>query len=363
MDSEAPSYMFWAKTHRRARFELTESGIPAAHIGDFDGQPATPDLQIRGSYGDPDLIRGIAELRGVAPESVLPVPGASAANFIALACIAAAGERVLVETPGYDPLVRVIAFLGLNCAYFRRAADRAYRPEFESVRQGLAEGAGALVLTNLHNPSGLICPRDELEELAALTSEHNAWMIVDEVYLDYARLNSGRPRVSAAGLGDHVIVTDSLTKVYGLGGLRAGWLIAQPHVVRRAAAIVDLLHVVNPVVSAQIALRGLAQFDRLERRCQEVHRAGYPVFASWLGGRTDLTGYGNDGAPFGWLRLPAGVRADELATLLATEYDTNIVPGTFFGCEDHVRIGFGLPADILSEGLSRVGAALDRLGR
>lgn len=361
MDASTAGYLYWAKTHPLARFELTASGVPAARIDDFDGQPETPDIEIRGAYGDPELIQAIAALRGVAPESVLPVPGASTANFIALSCAAAAGDRVLIERPVYDPLVRVARFLGLRCSFFRRVTEQGFRPDLEAVRRELTEGAKAVVMSNLHNPSGRICPAEDLQELAALTARYDACLIVDEVYLDFATLNGNRKRGGAARLGNHVVVTDSLTKVYGLGGLRAGWMIADPGFVRRAGEVLDLLNVVNPVVSARIALRALTRLERLGRRCQESYQAGYPVFASWLAGRGDLAGYGNDGALFGWLRLPAGLRAKELAALLASEYETNIVPGTFFGCDDHVRIGFGLPVDVLSEGLSRVAAALDRL--
>ena len=361
MDVSDTGYLGWAKTHSRARFELTGSGVPAARLEDFDEAAPALDLEIRGAYGDPELIEAIAGLRGVPPEWVLPLPGASTANFVALACVASAGDRVLIEEPVYEPLMRAVRFLGLRCSFFRRLADRGHRPDLKAVARGLTGGARAVVLTNLHNPSGLICPAEDLGRLGALTAEHSASLVVDEVYLDYATLNCGYSRTSAAALGHHVWVTDSLTKVYGLAGLRAGWIIAHPDNVRRARVIVDLLNVVDPVVSTRIATRALAGLERLGRRCRDLYRAGYPICASWLEGRSDLTGYGDNGALFGWLGLPAGVRAGELAGLLAAEYEINIVPGAFFGRDDHVRLGFGLPPAALSEGLSRVGAGIDRL--
>jgi len=313
------------------------------------------DLEIRGAYGDPELIEAIAAFRGVAADRVMPLPGTSMANFIALACSASAGDRVLIESPGYDPLVRAAGFLHLEPMRFERDPARHHAPDLEAVRRGLDAGARAVMMTNLHNPSGLRCPDEELRRLAVLTADHGAKLI-----------NAGQDRPSAAGrgeLGSHVITTDSLTKVYGLGGLRAGWMIADPAMLGRAGDVLDVLNVVNPVVSARVATRAIGQMGRLAERCREMYRAGHSVYASWVDSRDDVVGYGHDGALFGWLRLESGVGADRLAALLVERYETLVVPGTYFGSKGHIRIGFGLPGDELSQGLDRVGSALDELRR
>jgi aspartate/methionine/tyrosine aminotransferase len=332
-------------------------------LDDLGPLPELADLEIRGTYGDPDLLQAIARFRGVEPDWVLPVLGASSANFIALATVANHGDQVLVETPVYDPLPRAARFLGLRPTCFPRRPEARHRPDLEAVERGLAGGAKAVLLTDLHNPSGLVCPRTDLEQLAGLAGEYGAHIIVDEVYLDYAHLNvpGRRRRPVAARLGGQLITTDSLTKVYGLGGLRAGWIIAHPQIVQRAGYVLDLLNVVNPVVSARLTTCALQGIERLTQRCRDLHSQTYPIYAAWLASRDDLAGYGHDGALFGWVRLPEGVTADSLANLLVTRYETNLVSGTFFGCNRHVRIGFGLAPELLQEGLGRVGDALDHL--
>ena len=361
MDDTARTYMHWAKTHSRVKYELTASGAPPAQLADFGGSVAAVDLREEGTYGHPALIEALAELRKVDPDRVLPVTGASTGNFIALACAAARGDTVLVERPVYEPLAEAARFLGLRPLPFSRHPQAGFRPALEEIAHGLAGGARCVVLTNLHNPSGRICPDQDLEALARLAGEHDAWLIVDEVYLDYACLNRDRPRRSAAELGDHVVVTDSLTKVYGLGGLRAGWIIAAPAFCRRAERVVDLLHVVNPVVSARVALQAVHNIASLAERCRRVYQRCRPVFSEWLASRPDLAGYGDDGALFAWVRLPPGLDAGRLAALLAARYETGITPGTFFGDAGHIRLGLILEPDLLREGLSRVGRALDEL--
>ena len=355
--------MHWAKTHPRARFELTVSGVPDARIYEFGGALDATTFDIRGTYGDPDLIQAVARFRDVPPEWVFPAPGASAANLIALASVANRGDRVLVESPVYEPLPLAMNLLGLCPMSFDRRPEARFRPDLDAIERGLAEGAKAVMLTDLHNPSGLACPDNVLGQVAALAARHGAHLIVDEVYLDYARLNvdGWRRRPVATTLGEHVVTTDSLTKVYGLGGLRAGWIIAHRPVLQRAEQVIDVLHVVNPVVSARIATQALENIHALGERCRRLYDAAYPEFLSWLNSHSDLVAYGNDGAMFSWVGLPDGVAADALVELLATRYETNIVSGTFFGCRDHVRIGFGSDAAMLREGLSRVSQALQDL--
>ncbi len=355
------TYMAWAKTHQPARFELTASGVPAASLGDFDGLAEPISLETEGPYGRPDLIQALARLREVDPAWILPTTGASSANLIALACVARRGDRVLLETPVYDPLPRAACFLGLHPVFFPRHAQGRFCPDFAAIQRGLADGAKAVFITNLHNPSGLQCRPADLQALADATAEHDAFLIVDEVYLDYAHLESRADRPLAARLGEHVITTDSLTKVYGLGGLRAGWIIARPEFIGRATGVVDLLNVNDSVVSAQIATRALASIDALARRTRRLHGQTYPIFSSWLRSRPDLSSPGNDGALFSWVRLPGGITAECLCETLASRFETNLVSGSFFGSSRHVRIGFGLPAEDLREGLSRVGQAIDEL--
>ncbi len=128
VDGPDRGFLYWAKTHARARFELTGSGAPSAGLEEIGGFPPSGDLEIRGTYGDPELIEALAAFRGVAPERVLPVCGTSMANFIALACSASANDRVLIETPVYDPLLRAVSFLNLVPVPFDRRPDNTTVP-------------------------------------------------------------------------------------------------------------------------------------------------------------------------------------------------------------------------------------------
>lgn len=356
-------FLKWAKLHRRCRFEMAGSGMLAPRPEDFDAQTASLPLEEHGRYGRPALIQAIAHRYGEPPERVLPVAGTSTANFMALACAANPGDRVLIEQPAYEPLPRVAEFLHLQPVPLRRPAGNRFIPDVDSVSGGLAGGARAVVISNLHNPSGLCCPQDVLHTIAELCGRRHATLIVDEVYLDFAHVNRGCARSTAANLGDHVIATSSLTKVYGLGSLRAGWLLANPETIEQARRVMDHIMVVNAAPAEALAVQALRAIDRLAERTRRLYYANYPVLRDWLASRDDLISYGNDGALFEFVGVAGVADTRPLCELLAKQYETQIVPGHFFGAPDHVRIGFALENDALKEGLSRLSEGLDRFRR
>lgn len=132
-------YLHWAKVHSTARYELTGSGVPPARRADLGGGPPPVSLEAEGAYGDPELIEAISKLYGIAPESVVPVPGASSANFIALATAVEHGACVMVECPAYDPLQRVSRFLGLKIIPIERRACVGFDVSLDEIESGVRQ--------------------------------------------------------------------------------------------------------------------------------------------------------------------------------------------------------------------------------
>ncbi len=363
MDAETPDadmdYLRWAKTHRRARYELTGSGVPPARPTDL-GETLPVSLEGQGAYGHPRLIEAIAELYSVDAEAIVPVPGTSSANFMAMAATMRHGECVMLERPIYQPLQRVAHFLGLRAISLPRLAEGGFDIGIAAFEAGLEHGPRAVMVTNLHNPGGCRMSKDCVAGLADRCARVNATLIVDEVYLDAAHLTGDGPRWTAASLADNVVSTSSLTKIYGLGTLRTGWLIGSPSIVERAREIMDLLSVENAAPSTALALCALSNLKALEERYRVFHSTGQEVFGHWLAGESRVTKYPNCGALFECLRLPQGVDTNRFCDVLLNEFDTQVVNGRFFGLRDHIRISTALEAGDLSEALSRLSAALDK---
>ncbi len=319
------------------------------------GLPA--DLEVKGTYGDPDLICQIAELYGCPREGVVPVPGASSANFIALSTLLESGAAVMLEHPTYDPFSRVASFLGFRIIPIQRPPTEGFDVRVDYIEAGLRHGPRAVVLTNLHNPSGRLLSQEKIRQIAQVCARVNATLIVDEVYLDAVHLTRRRGRWTSAVVAPNVIATCSLTKVYGLGGLRCGWLVAAPSVADQARAVMDLLSVDNAAPATALALHAFSELGPLEARYRRFYDEGQPLFRRWLAQEPLLRGYSSFGALFECIRLPDGITGESLNDHLVSQYDTQVVPGGFFGLSDHIRLSIALPAPDLAEALSRISEA------
>lgn len=353
--------MHWAKTIPEVAYNLSCSGVPPVAPEDFGAQPEDLSAIQLGPYGHPELIELLARRYSAPTDCVVPVPGTSMGNFLALVATIERNDTVLLERPHYQCLSGAIRMFGAQTEFFERNDRDHYAPNAQQIEDGLGRGARAVLISNLHNPTGLRLTDSVLQDLVELTDRHNAALIIDEVYLDYPCVTRGAARMTAATLAPHVVTTSSLTKVYGLGGLRAGWLIANPRRAECVRRAMDHLTVNNAAPSMNLAVRALGNIHRLEERTKDLYRAGWPVVTEWLGSRPDLGCAGNDGATFVFVDLGRDIDAQRLLDLLVRKYDTLVTPGGFFDRPHHVRISFHLAPDRLREALDRIGQAIDEL--
>ena len=355
-------YMRWAKLHPRVRHELTGSGLEAVEPQDLGLEVDHVRLDPHPHYyGSPPLLDAIAKRYNVTPDRVLLTAGSSLANFLLLAAGARSGGGVALEQPCYDPLARAAGLLGLKVQPVPRRPTAGFQVDRAELETHLAHGVKSVLLTNLHNPSGQFIPREVMIDLAGLCRGYGATLIVDEVYLDALHLTQGAPLWTASHLGEHVATTNSLTKVYGLGGIRVGWIIAAPTLIERLKSVMDAVNPCNSAPSQSIGLHAFECIDVLEAKFRAAYAAGRQVYTEWLAREQRVVGYPSFGALFECVRLPRGVSSGALNDLLVSEYDTQVVPGAFFGLDDHVRVSLAPASELLREGLKRLSAALDRL--
>jgi len=245
---------------------------------------------------------------------------------------------------------------------FERRMENGFVPDLDEIERLVTPRTSLLVMSNLHNPSHTALPRGFLASLNALARERRFHVLVDEVYLEYALEPGASPGpLSAAACGAEMVSCSSLTKVYGLGGLRAGWAILDSALRERALRVADYLGVNESTPSARIAARVLRALPALARRSHDAGKRGHAVFARWMVGRSDLEVVSSAGGMVAFARLQSRINTRELATHLARRYDTLIVPGELFECPGFLRIGLALAPEPLEEALARLGRALDDL--
>ncbi len=244
-------YMLWAKTQGRARFNLATSGVGSFPLHEL---PVTIDqLEINGdsTYGYAPLQHAIAKKCGVDPDCVVAAAGTSMANHLAMATLIDPGDEVLIEQPTYELLTSTLLYLGAAVKHFARTEESGYALDPAQVRRVITRKTKLIVLTNLHNPSSVLASETALREIGGLARSVGARVLVDEVYLDAVYTNTPKPSYH---LGPEFVVTSSLTKVYGLSGLRCGWILAEPESGARHVAS-ERLVCVHPGTSRGVAER------------------------------------------------------------------------------------------------------------
>jgi len=350
------NYMHWAKFKKPVRYQLTSSEVPHFRMDGFPISLADLDMDGASHPRYEPLREAIGKRYGFSTDRIVAADGTSMANFLAMAALITPGDDVLIESTTYEPLIGAASFLGGKIRRFERKAGEGFRIDLESLAAAVTDRTRLIVLTNLHNPSGALDEEETLRAIGQVAAEHGARILIDEVYLDSAV----PPRRSAAHLGPEFVCTNGLTKVYGLSGLRCGWILAEPGLAERMWRLNDLFGVNQAHQAERLACIAFEHLDQingdnptmLERNrnawndfvsCRDdVECApaehGITVFPRWVGGDTD--------------RLDAHLRE---------RYETAVVPGRWFEMPDHFRVGLGLPTDMLAEGLSRLGAALDDL--
>ena len=345
-------YMHRAKFKPPVRYQLTGSEVPHFRMDSLPWSIADLDLDGASHPRYPPLREAIAARYGVSVDQVVAADGTSMANFLAMAALIEPGDEVLVEHPTYELLLGAASFLGAKIRRFERNPEDAFRLNPATVAAGMSDRTRLIVVTNLHNPSSALASEDELRAIRQL----GARVLVDEVYLDSA---VPAPR-SAVHLGPEFVCTNSLTKVYGLSGLRCGWILAEPELAERMWRLNDLFGVNQAHPAERLGCIAFEHIDEVIGDNPAMLARNRDLWNAFVRSRKDLQCMPAEHGITAFPRWTGG-DTERLDELLRERYDTAVVPGRWFEAPEHFRVGFGLSTDDLEQGLSCLGSALDEL--
>jgi aspartate/methionine/tyrosine aminotransferase len=354
---KSTEYIVWAKTASQATFNLATSGVPHYPMAEFPARIEDIELSGPSWYGYAPLQQALAAKCGVKTENVVAATGTSMANYLAMATVLEPGDDVLIERPAYDPLVSIAAYLGANVKRFERRFEQGFRIDPNEVEDEVTDRTRLIVITNMHNPTSAFVDKDPLREVGEIARRVGARVLVDEVYLE-ALFDQAPP--SAFHLGEEFVTTSSLTKAYGLSGLRCGWVLAEPELARKMWRLNDLFGNIPAHPAERLSVIALKNLDRISARAIALLDKNRPLLDQFLDSRDDLD---TVRPVFGTVVAPRLMRGsvDELTELLRDKYQTSVVPGKFFEMPEHFRIGITCDTEMLAGGLDRLGAALDDL--
>jgi aspartate/methionine/tyrosine aminotransferase len=281
------------------------------------------------------------------------------ANHLAMAALLAPGDDVLIEQPTYGLLLEVASYLGANILRFERWLENGFQIDLDEIRRKITPRTRLIVLTNLHNPSGALTSEATLTEISAIAATVGARVMVDEVYLDMVPDPLlGWPARSSFHLGDNFVVTNSLTKSYGLSGIRCGWILAEAGLAERIWRLSDLFTGTPVHPGELLSVLALDHLPQIIQRTRALLEANWKAMDRFLEGRSNIEVFRPIGGTVVFPRLKNG-SVDDFCSLLREKYQTSVVPGHFFELPQHFRIGLGGDCAMTAEALNRLGQALD----
>ena len=310
------------------------------------------------SGGNPYVVDSLARLYGTNPDQLLCTTGATGGMSLLYRALLQAGDHVLVETPGFDLLAILAAEQGAVVGSFTRPGDD-FAIDVGRIKAALTPRTKLVVITNLHNPSGLAAVHTDLLALAELAEARGFLVLVDEVYGDFATPDE-RP-MPACAVSERFVSISSLTKSFGLSTLRCGWIVGAPGViaaVREVAARTDF-SISN--LSHAVAALVLERPEPFRAYSESILAAAAPLV------RAHTTEWREEGLIEGTMPLsgciafPRLTGVDDTLCFAARLFEQSgiaVVPGEFFAAPGHIRIGFGLPVQVLEQALDGLGSAL-----
>ena len=350
-------YMEWAKLYSTAKFNLATSGV----IGfPLSGLGVTIDqLEINGPsiYGYEPLLQAIAQRYRVPQECVVSAVGTSLANYLALAATTEPGDEILVEQPTYELILSTAKYLGLEIRRFPRRAENNFAIELADVERNLSPRTRVIAICNLHNPSGAQVPDATLRDVGKLAAKVGARVMVDEVYREI--LFESSPASAFHIDPERFVVTNSLTKAYGLSGLRCGWVLASPDLARRMFRINDLHGATFAHPAELLSVIALGKLPQIAAQMKSMLDTNRQLLRDFLLGRDDLDYFWPEYGTIVFPRLKTG-GVEPLCDILRRDFETSVVPGSFFESPDRFRVGVGTPTESVGEALQQLGLGLDR---
>jgi aspartate/methionine/tyrosine aminotransferase len=362
-----------SKFEKAVDYNLSESGVHPLTLKELiqdDPDELNGLLSLEMDYahanGIPELRRNIAALYpGAGPENVLVTVGAIEANYDILWGLLSAGDEIAVMLPNYMQIWGLAKNLNLHLKTFSLDEKTGWALDLDGLKTAVTSKTKLIAICNPNNPTGYILTNEEMEAVVEAARRADAWILADEVYAGAERLTDEQTP-SFYGKYDKVLAVGSLSKSYGLPGLRIGWAVGPVEIIDELWARHEYLTLSATMLSNHLAAYALSPQvrPRLIQRARDFIRRGYPVLQEWMNTHGEiLSAAPPQAAAIAFVKYRLDISSTEFTERLREEKKVLIVPGEHFGLDRFVRISYGLPHDYLTPALGRISDLILEIGK
>lgn len=358
IEIESPEQMGYGNV----RYNLTESSVSDRFLGNINLSLSETLL----CYGDHKGIPGLRELLastcGLSEKDVLVTAGAAAALFIVSSSLLQTGDHLLAMFPNYATNIETPRAMGCSTGFIQLDFENGFRPDFEQIGRMITPNTRLISITTPHNPTGMCLTESELMQFIQLAEKNNLWLLVDETYRE---LSFGPKTPLAATLSEKAISISSVSKAYGLPGLRIGWIICRnPALQELFLAAKEQMYVCNSVLDETAAFEFLKSGDVILQETRKKNEAHFTMVRSFMENENRLEWVVPQGGVVCFPRLKSvDSDAEKFHRVLNGTFKTYVGPGHWFEMDKrYFRIGYGWPTTAdLKTGLENISRSLDAL--
>ena len=288
------------------------------------------------------------------PDDVLVTTGAIEANFLIFNTLLKEGDHVVAVSPAYQQLLSVPKAITTNVSEWSVVQGEGFRYDLDALDSLVTPETRLIVINTPHNPTGAMLDQAGLELVLEIARRNDTWVLSDEAYRWLEHTNGERLPSPAHDLGDKVISVGTMSKPFGLPGLRVGWLVANPEIVEACWGFRDYVTLSPSGISDAIARTAIEQRASILPRNEAIISENMISAKAWFKENADIVSWQPPRAGLlAMMRYNLEIPSLELADRLAKDVRVMLAPGSAFGLEHHLRIGVGQRPDLFAEGLRR----------
>ena len=352
-----------SKWENVVEYNLSESGVHPVTLGELAGDPAVLEALLATELNYPQA-NGIIELReriaalypGATTDNVLVTVGCAEANYIAMHTLLQPGDEMVVMLPNYMQIWGIGKNYGCQVKVFHLREEHNWSPDLNELDEVVTDNTKLIAVCNPNNPTGYILTDDEMDAIVAAAERVGAWLTADEVYSGAEQFTDTQTP-SFWGRYDKLLAMNSLSKAYGLPGLRVGWIVGPAETIDQIWARHEYTTISTTMLANKLAALALSPKvrPRLIQRARAYIRNGYPILKQWLDSHPGVFQVvPPQAAAITFVRYNLEIKSTRLVERLMREKSVLIIPGEHFGLDHHLRISFGLPPAYLKAGLDRI---------
>jgi aspartate/methionine/tyrosine aminotransferase len=342
-------------------YNLSESSMPDLKMSALNLSLNDLELSYIAHRGKPEFRDLLADTFGMPHQNnVLITNGAAGALFIVNTALLSSTHHLIVLRPNYATNIEVPRAIGCEISFIDLNFDEEWKINPEKIKAAIKPNTKLISITTPHNPTGMVMSEDEIDKIIIIAEQHKIHLLVDETYRDTCFKT---PYPLAAIKSDLVISVSSVSKAYGLPGLRIGWLITKSKMMEQFLAAKEMIYINNSALDEEVAYQFYLKKDEFAKTVNTNALANLELFKNWLKSETRMETILPEGGVVCFARIKENVCIDtaRFYEILTHKYKTMVGAGHWFEMPDnYMRVGFGFTtAANFEKGLESITKAID----